>query len=284
MAITTYNYSVSGDTLNAIVAISELDEEIRSSSIVTALESVHVLGDNIEVAFKEAISTPDETTLDNIIAAHDGSISITEVVDVKVLEENIEVSKRTGGHFKATSLEISAPATVGESSHDFTFPYNISMLSIEYVGHTENNHDEFSVLVSPDTIIGAITSDVSNTDTVINVQPSVIDNAFIGMLCKITDLTNTDDLGYILEIDNVANTITVSTAATQSFLAATPTYVQISVEVIKDIIIDETTAPTQVGGSKIGGSFLAANTTIRIIYDNKDGVAKDFHAIMELLY
>lgn len=285
MPVTKYTYSVANDTLNGTVDVGTLKSELELTSIVYAIEDITEIGDVLDIYYKEALSTGDETIVTNTVAAHDGdNIVGNGIIDVKILEESLDPNKRTGGHFKAHTLAITVPGSVGVHTQDFSYPYNISVLSVEFVGKAENDGDTFSVCFAPDTIVGAITSDVSATDTVINVQDSVIANSFVGMKVNITDLTNVDDLGYILEIDKNAGTITVSTAATQAFAAATPTYVRIAVESVKDVVIDAVTAPIQVGGSKIGGSFLAANTIIRLHYDNKDGVAKDFHAILEFLY
>ena len=288
MAITNYVRSVANDTLNGTVSLSELDQSIRDSGITIALEGIDVVGDVLTITFKDALSTANETILDNTLSAHDGLSLDNEIVTTKILEESLDPSKRTGGHFKATTIDIDIPATVGVHVFTWSFPYNISMLSIEYVGYAENKDDVFSVCVAPNTIVGAITGNIVTDDVVINVQQSVVDNTFIGMKCNVTtdpvNGSDANDLGYIIGIDKVNNTITVSNAAVDGFDATSPTYVRIAVEPVKDVKIDVTTAPVQVGGSKIGGSFVAANTTFMCHYDNKDGVAKNFHAIMELLY
>lgn len=47
--------------------------EVRGSSIVTALDGVSVSGSNVSVAFKDALSPADQTTLDGLVAAHSGA-------------------------------------------------------------------------------------------------------------------------------------------------------------------------------------------------------------------
>lgn len=72
MAATKYTYSVSGDTLNGKVDLSHLDQDIRDSAIVTALDYLNKSADVFDIWFKDALSTGDETVLDGIVAAHDG--------------------------------------------------------------------------------------------------------------------------------------------------------------------------------------------------------------------
>lgn len=282
--MTIYNRPITNSPNNDVLA-SQLAYEIIHSSIKIALkdDGVSVDSATIYVEFHLDLDTADETELDALIAAHIPKEEI-EVEHVKVMEESIDPAKRTGGHFKATTIKLDIPSGIGISTHTWNFPYDISMLSIEYVGYEANKDDYFSVCVGPDTIIGAITGNIVATDVEINVSQTVIDNAFIGMKCNVTDLTNVDDLGYIIAIDSINNKITVTDAATQSFDATSPTYVRVAVEPVKDLLIDLTTSTTQVGASKIGGSFVSANTDFMVHYDNKDGVAKTFHAIMELLY
>lgn len=75
MAATTYTYSISADTLNGKVQGGDLDDQVRASPIVTALDFINTgmsAADNIDIVFKDAISAGDETILDGLVAAHDG--------------------------------------------------------------------------------------------------------------------------------------------------------------------------------------------------------------------
>lgn len=70
--VTRYTYSVGNDTANGAVAVDRLEVEIQRSSIATSLSSVSALADVLDVAFPTALSGADETTLDSLVAAHDG--------------------------------------------------------------------------------------------------------------------------------------------------------------------------------------------------------------------
>jgi len=69
---TTYTYSISGNFPNHAVAPDRLTLEIRTSSIVTALDSITTIGDACNILFKDVLSVGDKATLDAIVAAHSG--------------------------------------------------------------------------------------------------------------------------------------------------------------------------------------------------------------------
>lgn len=94
VAATKYTYVVTSDFPNGKVNLSRFQDEIRASSIVTALDRIDttggsisqdvLTGGSIDIWFKDALSTTDETTLDGdtnnpaggLIAAHDNSPSV----------------------------------------------------------------------------------------------------------------------------------------------------------------------------------------------------------------
>lgn len=76
--LTTYDYSVTADTLNGAVSLSALEVAIRASSIVTALDGSYTdkatkPEPRLHIVFKDALSAGDKTTLDGLVAAHDGN-------------------------------------------------------------------------------------------------------------------------------------------------------------------------------------------------------------------
>lgn len=192
-----------------------------------------------------------------------------------------EESTPTGGHFKSNSIKMVCPT--GASQHDFSYPHPISVLSITIVTSSDHTGDTFENIVAPNTTIGSITSDITASDTVISVSQTVMDNAAVGFYINVTDGTNNDILGRVLSLDTGNNTLTMETAAANGFLASTPTYVQVSVKTIDNYTIGEPSR-YEIGKDKIGGSYVPANTTIRVDYTNNGGSSKDFYAIIEYLY
>lgn len=224
--------------------------------------------------------TPTTCPNNNTHTINNTSISILSSIQknkVIVSEEDTP----TGEHYKSVSYKISAP--VGVSNHDYTFPYPVSALAISFNTISDNIDDELEVIVGPDITVGSITADVNASDTVITVSSSVIDYIELGFYVQIDDGTNIDDLGVVTSIDKNNLTITVETAATQSFAASTPTYVKMSVKVIDNFIFGPS-GRYVLGDSKIGGSYVPTNTVVRVKYINNGGSTTDFYPVIEYLY
>src|SRR3972149_7035921 len=102
---------------------------------------------------------------------------------------------------------------------------------------------------------------------------TVYDNIAVGFSVKRYDGVNSNDLGDVLSVDKVNNTITMQTAATNAFSAASPTYVKISVCRVKDF---EFSKPGiyNIGEKKIGGSYFPANEVAVVKYLNKSSISK----------
>lgn len=77
--MSTYNYSIQNDTLNAKVGDS-LEQSIKESSIIIALSSITVNGDSLSISFKANLGATEETELNTIVANHDGSDISEEII------------------------------------------------------------------------------------------------------------------------------------------------------------------------------------------------------------
>lgn len=210
------------------------------------------------------------------------SIAVVQTKEDKkvvIQEENVE----TGGHFQSRQFKLTAAAN-SWTELDLSWEYPVSVLDAEFVTIEEMKDDEIEVIVAPNTVVGAITSNVAATETVIDVQQSVIDNIEIGYSVNLYDGTNEDDLGYVIAIDKANLQITVSVEASQAFSAATPTYVRMSPKMVRNYTIGHAGRYT-VGQGKIGGSYIPAGTVIRVRYNNKHATdTKYFYAELDYLY
>jgi hypothetical protein len=118
----------------------------------------------------------------------------------------------------------------------------------------------------------------------INVEQTVIDNVAIGFYVSLFNGPNTDDLGRVLGVDKVNNKIYMETDPTNSYLAATPTYVRQSVRPIVDY---ELSGPWEhiIGANKIGGSYVPTDVAVTMTYENKStDTDKTFVGQVEFLY
>jgi len=175
-------------------------------------------------------------------------------------------------------MNVTANSTVTD---DFTFKTPVAVYAIYFVTAADHEGDNLTLHIAPNTTVGVISADVNSAETEIPVNSTVIDNFDVGYKVTITDGTNTDELGQCLAIDSVNSTITVETATTNSFLAATPTYIQQTVCMVDDYEIGP---PWEyvIGESKIGGSYIPTGTVVRAIYTNNGNV--DIKIIFKIEY
>jgi len=288
MAATKYSYSISNDFPDSLVNPDKLKSEIVASSISIALDYIETNGDVCDIWFKDSLPPADKSTLDNnttspaggLIAAHDNTPNEKETSPVLIEEEHV----KTGGHYQAKGWKDNIPASVGwHEFPDISFPYGVNILSAEAYCSPENDGDHFEFQIAPDTIVGNITVDVSASDTIFIVSDSVIENVYVGVHVKLDDGTNIDDCGEIIAIDKNNNQITVETAAVNSFTAATPTNVKMTIFQAKNIHL-KNGHRIILGESKIGASYVPANTVMRFRYYNSEAAAKSFDFFFELLY
>lgn len=118
----------------------------------------------------------------------------------------------------------------------------------------------------------------------VEVSQTVIDNAMVGYYIKLNNFSTSDDLKRIISIDANNNYLYLEKNPTNSYSAATPTYVQMSVYTIKDYQFGEP-GEHDLGGSKIGGSHIPKFKQICIEYINgSTGIDKNIVGRIEYLY
>lgn len=244
---------------------------------------------------KEVISSvaptvcPDDSghTIDSTSVRSVRIYSEDKIVEIK--EENVV----TGGHFQVRTVKLITPAD-STSTTTVSWKKNVGVLAVYFVTEEAHRGDTVEVIVGEGTVIGTIDADVSTSATVLDVGTTVTDNAFIGGYVGLAtvlngqtglaEIQNIEDLGEILDIDEANGQITVDIPTTNSFLAATPTYVVLSAKMVVDY---EFGAPWEYvfGESKIGSSAVAAGIVTTIRYTNKDlSNSKDLVCKIEYLY
>ncbi len=134
------------------------------------------------------------------------------------------------------------------------------------------------------TVVGVIEANVSANATEIVVSDDVMENVYNGYSLDITDSVNTNNLGEILAVHTGNNTIAVTKQATQSFSTLSPTNVEITSRIIRELSINCGRVRYGFAEKKIGGRSIPPNTPLSIIYTNADGNAKQFTFNVELLY
>lgn len=282
MSATKYVYPISNGTKNGVIATDSLSAEITSSTIATALDYVVTVGDAVEIWFKAAISGVDQTTLTLLVSNHEGESLKPEPTEVVVREEIY----KTQSQYRAKGLNLDITAMQGEKNWiDLSFPYPVNIFSCQYIHKEYMEGDVIDVVISPDAIIGAITANVAAGDTVINVQPTVIDNLKIGYRVNLFTGVTSEEIGECIAIDSVNNQITVSQGSTMAYMAGGPTYVRMNYYMVEDLVLRNRHA-MELGKDLIGGSLLPANTVLRLMYTNNEGTMsnKMFSLVLEIKF
>ncbi len=212
-------------------------------------------------------------TINSSFTTQIDSISTT---DVHIKEEKIP----TNGNFRNKGYKFVCP--VGNSNHDISFPIPVNIISVQYNILTENINDVIEVYGGHDTVVGTITADVSASATVIDVSSTVTDNALTGLNVALNDGTNKDLLGIIINVDKGAGQLTVETATTNSFLAATPTYVELTSNIVENVTL-MTTGVYSMAHNKMEKNHLEADKVVRIKYCNNGGSSCDFYFYLSFM-
>lgn len=195
---------------------------------------------------------------------------------VKLEKENI----KTGEHYQCRMVKLSASAN-SVVNEDLSFPFPVSIFTGQMTINDDHIGDEIEVVISPNTVMAQISSDISPTDIVLNINPAHITNLFIGANVAITDGQNYDNLGRIIELDEINNTIKVETAAVHSFQAGSGIIVNIYLFYPSQIV---NSGRITVGQADIAGKYLPANTIMRLTYKNNSGTPKNLNIFLEYLY
>jgi hypothetical protein len=165
MAQTKYTYSITADTLNGVYD-GKLALEIQSSSILIALDytasgEVGETSDVLNIYFKDSLSVGDETTLDNLIAAHDGVALLKDKAIKAIVESQQPFASKTlpdgkklfGREHGVTPVTIAAGAT---GSLVFEIPYAAAKITGAHIlGTKVGDTVNFKIL---DTDTGLLTT------------------------------------------------------------------------------------------------------------------------------
>lgn len=235
--------------------------------------------------YKWDTEAPTTCPTNNTHSVNTSSISIedhVEETEVKIKEETIP----TGGNFVAQSISfIAATGPNVTTTNTFSWPFPISVMNIRFTTADIHYGDRATCCVGPNTVIGALAANAATGATGCAVTSTVIDNIMVGYYCNLLDGSDytSNQCGRIIGIDTNTNIITWETPLTQSFSALSPTYVRMTVYVVNPLIIGPP-GTYIIGDSKIGGSYVPANVTVRVDYTNNSNASKDIFSVIEYLY
>jgi carbonic anhydrase/acetyltransferase-like protein (isoleucine patch superfamily) len=262
--------------------LDRLTKEIFDSTIIIGLNYMTGNSENVTIYFKADLSVGEKATLDSIIAAHSGEPMpySVEIQQVKIAVEQpkyIDSGNVTQELFCAESILIDVSAGTGLQIVDYSWPFNIALKSGTLYITEDMIGDEMSVKVAPNTIIGAITSNVKVGDTSIYVSPTVIQNIKYGQYVGFPTLNH--ELGRVVTVGS--NYLTIKPAADVSVNAGT--YVGMCAKIIPYVYFNST-GVIEIGKTVTTANRIPANTKVRVEYKNNTGVAKKISLFIEYLY
>lgn len=234
------------------------------------------------VLLEEGAAEPTKCPVDT---SHSIDTNKTSIVD-RIEEDTVTVREEntpTGGRYQACFHELTVPSGAGVTTTEISFPHPISLLSAEWTNREEFEGDKIRFTVAPDTTVGVLASGVASGAHVAAVSDTVLDNIAIGFRANLLSASGVADLGRVTDVDRNNKTITFETGCPQQFSHVWPTYVQMSVDVVRESPMAGY-GRVQLGESKIGGSHIPANTVLQARFTNENGQAKSLIFALEYLY
>ena len=236
--------------------------------------------------------TDDITDVNTAIDFIKGNPLKASTGEMKVIVKE-EWSGETNGHYQTKGFKCDITSASGWQEFDMSFKHPVSLICAQMGIDPSMDGDEGCLCIAPYTVVGAITSNVAVDDVVITVQASVLNYMDEGYHIHLSTsptsqaAEDNEDLGIVIAKDTDNNTITVDTASTAAFSAASPTYVKMTRHLVPEIWFKNKGSEEvhrEYGRSRIGGSYIPANTTIRLMYNNISAVAHTLILEFEYLY
>ena len=282
-----YNYQLETQFPNKKADLGKLEEQIKNSSIKTAVDYLTSSLGFVSIFFKAELSDTDENVLEHLIENHDGIPNKTAptIVKSEQLTEHIrfvESGDTTQGMYAAQSLIIDVSTGEAEKVTYFSWPYDIALMS-GTLGVAENMvGDNFSVDVGPNTLIGILTAPLNVGDTSINVSSTVFENLKRGYYFGLYIPGNLGvELGQVLDLNEEKGYITLVDPVDVSSIAGFP--VAMCAKIIPNLYLHDM-SKVEIGKQIPTGQRIPANLPIKVTYKNNNLVAKKISFFVEYLY
>jgi hypothetical protein len=208
-------------------------------------------------------------------------LSSIKIID-NVIQNTVTILQSdgaTGEHFCVESKQLIIPANSTVHT-DYTWPYPISVMTINWECDSSHIGDVINGYVVPNTTIGAITSNITQGDTLINVSSTVFQYIKVGFFVTVTNGYTTINFNEVLVLDKINNTLLLKTPASTSLNA--PAYVKMTIRNMRNVILHS--GITNLANKHVGSSALPANKVARLEYTNNGNVEKTFNTWIEYLY
>jgi hypothetical protein len=200
---------------------------------------------------------------------------------VKIKEED---KYATQGIYQFRCYHVDIPESDAGNvySFDMTWPRPVTLMTGWFYSTECNIGDILNANVTA--TVGAIVAPLYTNTSIITTTSTVFENLYQGYSVHVTDLTNFDTLGEALTVDSANSQVICEKPSSHTYSPLSPTYVQMTSRVIRDMYIPVGNQRYAFAEKKIGGRSLPANIPITLNYTNNSGNAKTFTYYVEILY
>lgn len=215
------------------------------------------------------------------------SIDLSSIVVVETKNTPaVAVQSDVIGYYQATTIPITVPGLNPGTvyTQDISFPHDTYIWTCEFQSDSLMVGDVFNVIVSPDTTVGYITQNELTGSNVLHVSQTIFSSNIVanGMHVSITDGATSQNLGRIISMDSVSETITVEHPLSHNF--NTGNLLNISIYLIRDQFIGYSNKNYVYGKKGFSARKLPKNTIMRFAYTNNTGTPKQLNFDMEYNY
>jgi hypothetical protein len=273
---------------NGKVDLNTFIDQIRNSTIAVALAHVDSNMTQVLIYFKAELSAGEITTLDSIVANHTGEPgpASIDIVRSEQLTEHIrfvEAGDTTQGLYAAQSLIIDVSAGETDKIVDFTWPYDIALMSGTLGISEDMVGDDFTIDVGPNTLVGALIQPLNVGDVSVYVSPTVLENIRIGYYLGLYVPGGNDGIEISQVIDRDDENYCLSLLNPSDVSANAGSYVAMCAKIIPTLFL-HSMDKVEIGKDIPTGQRIPAKLPVRVHYHNNNGVAKKVSFFVEYLY
>lgn len=189
----------------------------------------------------------------------------------------MKVTEDLDGYYHCEGIAYDIPAGLVDSvnTYDIVWPYNIVIWNTDIYCTNDHVGDTICVVAAPNKLIGVTTTSATIGATTLDVSATVTGVIYKSFNLIIDDGVNSQDLGRVISTDLTLNTVTFENALTNNFAAGS--LIRMNVNLITNFEIPMSGIGISFGSKGLRGKPLPANTTLRVVYKNKTGLAKRFN-------
>jgi len=282
-----YNYELTqfpNDKCNT----DTLSTQIRNSTIKVALDFINESLGFVSIFFKAALDTQDEGVLNDIVVHHTGepSVETPTIVKADILTEAIkfvEAGDTTQGLYSAKSLIMDISSGEAEQITDFTWPYDIAIMSGTLGVSNDMLGDELSIDIGPNTLVGALIAPLNVGDTSIYVSPTVLENIKKGFYIGLYNAGGDTGVEIAQVIDRDDANSKLMLGAPSDVSANAGSYIAMCAKLIPNLYL-HSIDKIEIGKDLPTGQRIPKNLPVRVDYHNNNSLAKKISFFVEFLY